>query len=504
MRRGARLPDRALPLLVLTAALSLLAACSDPVDPPPSAVPTQFPVLATPETGGSGTPPPTLGEADIERLLREAVCWYDDPALASLCLPPGEEAVAALETMAFSGDERFVAPLVDMLWLDAGWARFVTAALERLTGVRHPSPEAWYAWLADEQPALPPGYATWKGRLLGLIDPDFASLLNDGQLAAGGIGASALIWDRVEVDGYPPLDRPPVLLRAEQQYLAVSDVVFGVFLGDEVRAYPERVVAWHGVVRDEVGGVALTLVHCTPCGGVAAYAAFASDGQRYTLGNSGLVYHSRRLLYDQETHSLWDPVSGLAVAGPLATTGVSLQPLPVLRTSWGEWGQRHPNSGVLSLDTGFVRDYDAGVATGAEQAGASPQYPTPPVDPRLGAKTPVLGLTIGGEVRAYPVAAVESAGIVADTLGGQSIVLVSLGPGTGVTVYRADDVRFTGIGGTRDALELVDAEGLRWFMDERSLVNSRNSRVRESLPSRTAYWFAWSGAHPGTDVWTAP
>ncbi|MBM3140119.1 MAG: DUF3179 domain-containing protein, partial [Chloroflexi bacterium] len=445
------------------------------------------------------TPPRDLPDADVEQTLRAAVCWYERPAAAAACTPPGPEVVAAIERMALSRDRRFVAPLVDMLALDVGWERFVREALARITGLELAGAHAWYAWLAEQRPPLPPGYATWKGRLLSLVDARFPSLVNEA--LGERVRPHELLWGQVAPDELPPLVGPRTAHRVEERFLGAGDVVFGLVVDDEARAYPERILGWHPLVRDRVGGTNVIVSLCVPCGSAAAYRATSSSGTAYTIGTAGLVYRSRRLLYDDLTKSLWDPVAGAAIAGPLAASGVRLEPLPLLRTTWREWAERHPGTRVVSLDTGHVRDYAEGAATRLDRESAAPLFPAGAVDGRMPAKERVLGLELGGEAKAYPLAALEAARVVHDRVGGRDVVLVSLGPGTGVSVYDASGVRFSRVEGPRDALEIVDGDGVRWFMDQRRLVNSRNSRVREALPSRTAYWFAWAGAFPGTGLW---
>ncbi|MBT5774167.1 MAG: DUF3179 domain-containing protein, partial [Dehalococcoidia bacterium] len=116
------------------------------------------------------------------------------------------------------------------------------------------------------------------------------------------------------------------------------------------------------------------------------------------------------------------------------------------------------------------------------------------------AKTLVVGLTIEDETRAYPVALVESFGILHDTLGDQDIVLVSRGPGLGVTAYREHEITFDYLSGPADALEAIDLEGDRWFLDEEKIVSVIDSRLRRALPLRIAYWFAWQDAYPETTL----
>ncbi|MGE3961820.1 MAG: DUF3179 domain-containing (seleno)protein [Dehalococcoidia bacterium] len=453
-------------------------------------------------TEPTATPPPPLTEDEIDEVLRDIVCWYDDPALAQECLPPGEEFLAQMQRIALSEDRKFIAPLVDMLWLDVGWERWVREALERVSGERFATASEWYAWMLTSAPELPEGYGEWKGRLLAVIDPSLQELIPDAS-AFNGPGPEALIWSLVRADAVPPLVDAPNVHRVEELYLSASDIVYGVEVDGVQRAYPERIIGWHGSVADTVNGVRILLWHCPVCGGAAVFNRLASDGQAYTFVASGLVWDSRRLFRDEETSSLWDAVSGRAVAGPLAEAGVHLVPRVSVRTTWGDWSERYPNTRVLSLDTGFVRDYSPGAyEVAALEGNESPAFPVARLDERLPAMTPVFAVTAGGARKAYPLAAVESAGILRDTVGDTEIVIVSAGPGRGATAYQTLGTVFVGMSGPPADRVLTDADELTWFVSEERLLNTRNSRVRTSVPAQVAYWFAWSGAFPDTAVWT--
>ena len=487
--------------LAIIVGLFALGCAEDARTEDPTAVPTRLPVFATPATATpEGTAAPRLTNGEVATLLAELVCWHDDPALAANCLPVGPAEAELLQEIALSGDERFVAPLVDMLWMELGWERWVHEALTAITGLEFPDGYGWSAWIASDRPPLPDGYLDWKGRLLSLVDARFSDLLHDGLITA--VRPDELIWARVAVDQQPPLVNPETVHRLEERYLASDDVVFGVFLNGEARAYPERILAWHEIAVDEIGDRPLLVTHCVPCGGVTVYEATASNGVRYELGNAGLVYRSRHVLYDTATNSLWDQLTGEAIAGEALVSGASLTPVPVLRTTWGEWAARHPNSTVLSLDTGAVRNYDPGAALVEDRSAEGPLFPAPsPTDASIEAKERVLGLEIAGASRAYSLAAIEAAGITHDTLGGQEIALVSRGPGLGVSVYREHEMTISYLQGSLDALEVVDTNGERWFLDEEVLVNVIDSRLRRAIPARIAYWFAWADAFPDTTLW---
>ena len=138
MARASRGPLRGVVVgaaIVLTALVGL--ACTLP-----GARPTPTPIVAVAPTATATATPGALSEAQADALLRRAVCWYADPALARTCLPLQPDARAAIEEMAQSGDRRFIAPLVDMADLDIGWWPQVDVALRRLTGDRADSPPA--------------------------------------------------------------------------------------------------------------------------------------------------------------------------------------------------------------------------------------------------------------------------------------------------------------------------------------------------------------------------
>ena len=93
------------------------------------------------------------------------------------------------------------------------------------------------------------------------------------------------------------------------------------------------------------------------------------NGKHHELGTSGFLYRSNKLMYDQETFSLWSTLQGEPVVGPLVGQGIKLKQHHVVTSTWGEWKRRHPKTKVLSLDTGHQRDYGEGVGTIQESTG---------------------------------------------------------------------------------------------------------------------------------------
>lgn len=168
-------------------------------------------------------------------------------------------------------------------------------------------------------------------------------------------------WGGVGVNGIPPLDQPKVVAAADARYMGDKNVVFGMVINGEARAYPKRILAWHEMARDTLGGVKLAIAYCTLCGTVIPYET-VSDGRSHTLGTSGLLYRSNKIMFDAETNSLWSTIEGRPVVGSLAQSETTIKYRPVVTTTWREWRAAHPDTTVLSLDTGHQRDYDEGVA----------------------------------------------------------------------------------------------------------------------------------------------
>jgi hypothetical protein len=134
------------------------------------------------------------------------------------------------------------------------------------------------------------------------------------------------------------------------KFLVASDRVVGVAIAGDARAYPLRLLRWHEVVNDTVGGVPVLISYNPLCDAVVV-AERTVDGATLLFGVSGLLYNSNLLLYDRDengsTPSLWSQLMGRAVAGPAAARGQRLTLLPAVLASWGDWLEQHPETRAL-------------------------------------------------------------------------------------------------------------------------------------------------------------
>jgi len=438
-----------------------------------------------------------------------------DPLLAGLL--DAERAAESLRVVTKRGDPRYSAALIELLrgeqiGIVRGLSRdALSEALARVSG-QHFGDDwfAWAHWYAGTDLTSPVGFEGFKGRLLGRIDPNFARVLAFGIPAR--IRVEEIVWGGVAFEGIPALDHPPMLAADEADYLEEGEPVFGIVHRGEAHAYPHRILAWHELANIEIGGDPVALSYCTLCGSGVAYAAHADDGRVHRFGSSGLLVRSNKLMVDRESMSLWSQLTGEAVVGPLAAEAARLRRLPSVVTRWGEWRRRHPQTKVLSLDTGFQRPYQPGAAYADYFASDDTMFPVRTRSLALPAKERVFGIVHDGLPKAWSLASLREARVTNDAVGEAEVVVVSASEavpvrgvsrsgipleydaGQAVRAYRRGGHRFSP---GPNAHTLLDASGTPWRVTEEALLSPQG----ESLPrlaGTNAYWFAWTAFHPTT------
>lgn len=383
--------------------------------------------------------------------------------------------------------------LIDALTLtsNAQHLQALLVLLQVRTGQNHSYDiHAWYEWLWN-QPALEhPQYGSFKSILFSYLDPKFSAYFNDQQTR--NIRLDEVRWGGVKQDGIPPLRGPKMLAATEADYLDDSNIVFGIAVNGDVRAYPKRILAWHEMFVDTVGGVPVTGVYCTLCGTMILYKS-EINGVEHQFGTSGFLYRSNKLMYDQATQSLWVTLLGQPAIGPLAEQDLALEHLSVVTTTWGEWRRRHPETQVLSLDTGHSRDYGEGIAYQDYFATDDLMFNVPNLDERLANKDEVLGLL-------FPEQSEQPLAISADFLINNPVYHDRIGkldfvvltdPSGANRVYDNKGLQFSQYDGAETA---VDDQGRTWQLTEDALVGSDGETLNR-LPAFRAFWFGWYSAY---------
>jgi hypothetical protein len=303
-------------------------------------------------------------------------------------------------------------------------------------------------------------YALLLALLLPNASPadESARELNGFRLENATIPVESILRGGPARDGIPALDHPPALPAYAAPWHP-DETVIGVVRGGAARAYPIAILNWHELVNDSLGGSPLLVSYCPLCGTGMVFDRML-DGQVRSFGVSGLLYNSDLLLYDRESESLWSQIESTAVTGP--ASGTRLRVLRSELTTWARWKRAHPETTVLSLETGHERDYGRSPYQGYPDSDAL--YFPAPLDKRYHPKMPTLGVRlVSGAARGYPAAElVNAGGRVEERFEGRRIV-VRYDPDDQVFEVEADD-----------DLEVIEG-----------------------------YWFAWSAFHPEASVFAA-
>ena len=328
-------------------------------------------------------------------------------------------------------------------------------------------------------------YVAFKSKLMGTIIETFDEFLDPQKPRL--ISAQEVVWVGVATDGIPPLDEPSFVTADEaSSWIVPSDEVIGVVINGEARAYPRRIIDWHEMVNDTVGGVPVSLAYCTLCNSAILYDG-RLNGKVYRFGTSGMLYRSNKLMYDRETRTLWEQYTGEPVWGDLVGQGLKLDVLPVVHTRWIDWVARHPDTKVLDINTGFHRDYGSGVAYADYWASNDLLFPAPDLSGPLLPKDTVYAVRNDYEVVAYSIAVLRERQFVEDEIDDLPVVVILTADSTGARAYAREGVRFATVDLAAGTLKSEDGRG--WRIEEDALVADDGTRLTR-LPGHNSFWFA--------------
>ena len=413
--------------------------------------------------------PPAVPEGPLSKELQSAVtvAFIDSMAQSSW----QEDQTTALGELVGSKDPRIV-------WLIADLMRFVSGrqlnaelanAASQLLGIRTPNENRWGVvtdhLIAWDIPA-PPDYLRTKRAIFTTNVPGWEKIFVEGNIDWRHVSWGGVLIDDRKYDAtdklcncIPAADNPEVSSAEDATWLEDEDIVFGIEVNGEYRAYPRRIMEVREMVNDTLGGRHLGIPYCTLCGAAQAYFTdqLPEGIDRPILRTSGLLIRSNKVMYDVNTYPVFDTFRGNAVTGPLAEKKLQLKQASVVTTVWGKWKKVHPETTVLVEELALGRDFD--FRNGRDANG--PIFPVGDVDPRLPVHEDIIGvITASGK----PVAFQRSKAIVA--------------------LKNGDEIAFENVRLQLEAggIKAVGADGA-------------------DLGSHQAFWFAWSQFHPQTALW---
>lgn len=297
-------------------------------------------------------------------------------------------------------------------------------------------------------------------------------------------------------DGIPSIDDPKFAEINQSQFISDSDVVIGLEINGDARAYPLFILVWHEIVNDVVGSTPVAVTYCPLCYTNQVFERVV-NGEVVEFGTSGKLYNSNLLMYDRFTESYWSQGLGYAVTGEL--TGIALKTIPFDVITWGDWKKLHSETLVLTTDTGHTRSYSTD-PYGDYYTDPRIIFPVDNLDERMNAKEIILGFHEDGIYKAYKQSDVESFKVINDDIGDKSLMLVSLFPQNSRAFDRT-------IGDKVLEFEFVDGKILdtktksEWTYDGLAISGQFEGTKLTRMSISPGFWFEWVAFHPETEVW---
>ena len=258
-------------------------------------------------------------------------------------------------------------------------------------------------------------------------------------------------------DCIPSIDDPKyVPIEQAADFLGDSELVIAIAHNGDKRAWPIRILDFHEIVNDTIGGDPVAVTWCPLCGSGLAFERTV-DGEVVEFGVSGLLHDSDLVMYDRVTNSLWQQITGEAVMGP--ALGQRLKEVPATITEWSTWKAAHPDTQVMPPPADSGMDYGHSRRYAAYEESERLAFPAARRDLSIHPKTVVHGFSIDGMHLAVTAKALEESPRIETELGEQSL-----------TISRHQD----------------------------GSVTASDQRGRTYTAVRS-FWFAWFNFHPGTE-----
>ena len=403
-----------------------------------------------------------------------------------------DEFATALAAIRKRGDPDMAAGLITGLRYTQGRRSAVSGVLAAITG--EAEARTWFDWMLwqERHPEIVPhpSYAEFKRELFIGIDPNFDVFLRSRHTRPETmrIRLEEITWGGVHKDGIPSLDNPELITAANAEYMRDDDLVFGVSINGDTRAYPLRIMGWHEMFNEVIGGVPVALAYCTLCGsGILFETKVPQLAEPLVFGSSGFLYRSNKLMFDRATHSLWNQFTGQPVSGALVDSSIELTQRPVVIDTWANWRKANPKTRILSLNTGVRRDYGSGVVYHQYFASDQLMFPANVDESRHRQKDYVFGVRQFGGAKAWPISAFANAPVINDALLDRPLVLIGNAATRTARAYERGGLSFSG-----DGTGVRSDDGTRWRVTEDALI-AADGRSLPRVAGHIAYWFAWDG-----------
>ena len=299
-------------------------------------------------------------------------------------------------------------------------------------------------------------------------------------------------------DGIPSIDNPKFVDASNVDFLNFNDLVIGIIDGDEIKAYPHLILDWHEIVNDEINQKFVSISYC-PLTGTAFGWRSNSGGKKSTFGVSGLLYNTNLILYDRNTNSNWSQLKLQCVNGPLIKSKPSV--VSVVETNWGTWKKLYPNTKVMTLETGFDRDYEFYPYGDYKTNQNLFLFTATPSNNALPNKERVFTIIDGNEAKVYQFNKFNNGNVIKDVFGGVNYLVV--GNGSIINAFELTlEYRNLNFEYAFNDSEIFfkDNENNKWSIFGEALEGPRKGQQLNKPKYVVSFWFAIAAFYPNPKI----
>ena len=320
----------------------------------------------------------------------------------------------------------------------------------------------------------------------------------------------------VPKDGIPALTDPHFVPVAQGNYLLDDDLVLGVVINGEARAYPHNFGWWHEIFNDIIADQPIVVTFC-PLTSTGMVFSGGTRQNRVTLGVSGLLFNNNLIMYDRrDGNTLYPQMTHVTFQSPGPGIEGDLKLMPVIETTWRFWKQLYPDSKVIDIGAGAYpppryQDYPYG---GYRQPSAPPVFPTyPPLSnnataQRFPPKSMTLGIRFDEMAKAYPFPVMGTEAVINDVLAGHHILVVFYAPEQYAVPFSrqvgAQTLTFDKAPSSDTVYPFMmkDREtGSTWNLKGEAIAGGLAGQKLEQIPAHNAFWFAWATFWQNTGIY---
>ncbi len=318
-------------------------------------------------------------------------------------------------------------------------------------------------------------------------------------------------------DGIPAIDDPKFIMQHQAtRWLNPQEPVISVEINGAARAYPIQILIWHEIVNDELNGKHISVTFCPLCNASLVFDRNV-DGEILDFGTTGRLRYSDLIMYDRQTESWWQQLTGKGLVGKYA--GKRLNTLNSYIVSFQEFRKAYPNGLILSRTTGHAREYGMNPYRGYDDINNSPFMIKDSTDPRLPPMERILSVSVNDKYRVYPYSELNNHPVINDDLHGVPIVVLSKQDSVSpldlpkisesrtipsVTAFRryVNDLQLTFYSENNRILD--KQTGSQWNLFGQAIDGQLQGKQLASVESHVNFAFAWLVFYPDSEIYKAP